>query len=1519
MRRFLLPLAIVFVFFVVGLLQSGPSTSVVQAAPSITVSPTSGPAGTPITVTGTGFLKDDGNGTDVPVTSLTVTFGSVSICSGTSVPDSGDWSCSYTVPSGTSAGSKTITATGDGTITESDTFTVTAPQPTEPTISITGPGGSIQEGAEVRFTLTASPTPTTSVTVTVEISGGASVGVNNQTRDLIFQGNTSTTSLTLSTSDDNVNESAASLTVTLQEGNGYVVGSPRSASVEVTDDDEAVTAPKPNISLATNSGPVGQTVTVTGSNFLFVGPDQELVPVSSVTVEFGSGGARRTVSNISERGRWTVNLSVPSVAGGFQTVRAEATELDAPLTADFEVISEVTMTPTSGSVGDRVTVTGRGFRSREPVDIIFDNETIESTLAGPTGAVRFEFEVPAVGAGTYNVEVGQEHFQFKITSSFVVAPASGPSGTSVTVTGNGFNPNSTGDLRIGSTVIQSVTTTSDGRLEVNISIPQIPGGKQNITTTNFGSASAQFTVTPTLALDRTKAAPGTRVNVSGTGFGRRESNIRVRFDNTVVASGVTADETGRWSTSFQMPVATAGTHRVRASGPTTTEGSVPSLTMAVAAGFELAQTSSGAPGTVVPLRGSGSRSNETITIIVGDNLATAQAKADSKGVWLTQVTIPPAPRGPLTIVARGTASEPLTNTFNVVPAFTIAQRSGIPGGPITATGEGFGANQADISLTFGGEVIATVNANARGSWTASVPVPTLPRGSYTVEVPEATAAVPIPFNVMPIIVLANTQATPLASVSIAGSGFGANERGIEVTLGANEVASGISADANGSWNSTFLVPEMPSGQYSIHAYGPQTTSDSVERQVLSIKPLVELNVDSGPTGTGVNITGLGFDASARSIEVRYDDTPVAMGISTDARGKFTANFEVPPSAAGIHEVTVSRTTGAPLSSPVSEFQVVPHVGLSVLEGPPGTSVTIRGTGFGVNEANIVLTYGDDELSTNLTADGQGSFTERITIPSSPSGTHRIRASSSFAGPSAHLERPFKVTPALSLSDASGNIGDTVEIIGRGFEGDKNVSISYDGDRLESVTTDASGSFLTDFDVPISMHGEHLLEAGDASGNRISVTFSVEDTPPPIPALMSPEDGAIGGLFGGFQPSPRWTGVEDPSGVTYSLVIARDKEFQDIVLEKSGLPAPTYSLGDEEKLERGKYYWRVRAVDQASNSSEWTEEFLVQSGVVPVWLAFLLVGLALAASGGGGYAFLRYRRKPATQPMIPDMVQITRPALGGTPAAPSQAPASLPPAAPPQLQAPPPTRRALPNPFQRSRGPSPEDQARLQMATDFVRAIPILEVSPDLSWLEELTESMGDNPDDVYQHILLGQQSFIYQPAWTQHPTYMELRGYPQSQAFFQNLDEYVAAVNECAVDTTALLQQIYRDITIAGVEEGLQESQWRFVLSVAQSSIAWFRGTYLGQPSNREYEMAPALGVAEDALMSLHWVNVPSLGGVLVEGVSQEEVVFYRDLHIRLRNVYRSSEQARLLTAKLAATDALRAQLAQAISQLGQS
>ncbi|HCP60694.1 MAG TPA: hypothetical protein DIT43_03975 [Dehalococcoidia bacterium] len=97
----------------------------------------------------------------------------------------------------------------------------------------------------------------------------------------------------------------------------------------------------------------------------------------------------------------------------------------------------------------------------------------------------------------------------------------------------------------------------------------------------------------------------------------------------------------------------------------------------------------------------------------------------------------------------------------------------------------------------------------------------------------------------------------------------------------------------------------------------------------------------------------------------------------------------------------------------------------------------------------------------------------------------------------------------------------------------------------------------------------------------------------------------------------WEEVTDPSGVTYRLQIASAEDFSvdAIVLDKGGITASEYTLTREEKLESSKkdapYYWRVKAVDGASNESGWTTAGTFDVGFafeLTGWFLYLLYGL-----------------------------------------------------------------------------------------------------------------------------------------------------------------------------------------------------------------------------------------------------------------------------------------------------------------------
>ena len=317
----------------------------------------------------------------------------------------------------------------------------------------------------------------------------------------------------------------------------------------------------------------------------------------------------------------------------------------------------------------------------------------------------------------------------------------------------------------------------------------------------------------------------------------------------------------------------------------------------------------------------------------------------------------------------------------------------------------------------------------------------------------------------------------------------------------------------------------------------------------------------------------------------------------------------------------------------------------------------------------------------------------------------------------------------------------------------------------------------------------------------------------------------------------------------------------------------------------------------------------------MWLFSTALLLMLAAAGAvGTFFYLRVqRRRPAvpTGPAFPEFVRISRPEL----TAPGQpSPAAPGPAAPP-------ARRALPSPFRRGGGRSsmtPEQRAQLQLVTDFVQSIPLLEVSPDLRWMEELVDQLGGDPTSAYDQLLHGMLEPEYAPMWMQHPTYMDMVDLPAAASFLAGLQEYMDAVNECSASAMVLLRRINDDVDNAAPPEVSPDLRWRYVFSVAQSNAAWFRGAALGQPSQRDYFLQPVDGEEGADNGSLHGADSSPFAGMIMRGLPTADLEYYRGLHIQLRNDYRNDEAGRVLVARITATQAMGVQLQNNIALMGQ-
>jgi hypothetical protein len=206
--------------------------------------------------------------------------------------------------------------------------------------------------------------------------------------------------------------------------------------------------------------------------------------------------------------------------------------------------------------------------------------------------------------------------------------------------------------------------------------------------------------------------------------------------------------------------------------------------------------------------------------------------------------------------------------------------------------------------------------------------------------------------------------------------------------------------------------------------------------------------------------------------------------------------------------------------------------------------------------------------------------------------------------------------------------------GTAFAANATVDITYSNNDetipIATNPTDNYGSFQMSFTIPPSSAGDHDITVTDGTSTA-TVTFIMESQPPLMPIPLLPEGASTAEAETYFQ----WEGVDDISQpVTYTLQVASDSDFTNIVLEKKELTTLEYTLTGEEQLasteKDSPYYWRVKAVDSASNESAWTYPISfyvnVSWGALPSWLWYILSGLGAVLLGILGFWWQRRRVK-----------------------------------------------------------------------------------------------------------------------------------------------------------------------------------------------------------------------------------------------------------------------------------------------------
>ena len=229
------------------------------------------------------------------------------------------------------------------------------------------------------------------------------------------------------------------------------------------------------------------------------------------------------------------------LGGGNMIITGGAPVLDTSTPIPVETLSVNGFTPTSGTAGTTITITGTGFigagftlqsirigrnLTNVPIKSIVNNTTITAVVdtASSSGRITVTFSAP----NSQTVEFVSAGGIFSFTPPTVASaptissftPTSGTAGTSITLTGSYFN--GTTRVTIGGTQVDSYTVNSDSSLTITSAVGSASGTIAVTNAAGTGASSGSFTaynLAPiiTLSSSSVTADSVTAVNISVTG------------------------------------------------------------------------------------------------------------------------------------------------------------------------------------------------------------------------------------------------------------------------------------------------------------------------------------------------------------------------------------------------------------------------------------------------------------------------------------------------------------------------------------------------------------------------------------------------------------------------------------------------------------------------------------------------------------------------------------------------------------------------------------------------------------------------------------------------------------------------------------------------------------------------------------------------------------------------------------------------------------------------------------------
>jgi len=422
------------------------------------------------------------------------------------------------------------------------------------------------------------------------------------------------------------------------------------------------------------------------------------------------------------------------------------------------------------------------------------------------------------------------------------------------------------------------------------------------------------------------------------------------------------------------------------------------------------------------------------------------------------------------------------------------------------------------TFTDGSGKVNSTTAKAAGTFIVRFKIPEALNGTHYIwgkDLATGDTAVGSALTVVAYTKVSPTSGLPGDTITITGYGIGSEKTITSITdnfvnsyptaLEATETPAQPKSTTLGTWTCTFKVPATTAyGSYTISA----TDGENPTTVALTVGASITLNVEEGPVGKLVQISGRGF-TTGRNIEtagVTIENTTYSAQcyvingpVVVKADGTFKASVVIPSvkKVDDDYSIVVLESGASPKTGD-ADFEVL---GLAEIKatpayGPQGSQITVEGWNFTqISNTNVIVTL-DSVGSKTFKTDSKGYFKGTYTVPAVAAGVQVLMADQA----SYNIDATANFRAGLMiviLSPNSGPAGTLVTVTGTGFTtgGTEQWNATFGNtDWVDDTTLDTEGTLSKEVYVPTIAPGTYTVTVLDIDAEiEVTASFTVTKT------------------------------------------------------------------------------------------------------------------------------------------------------------------------------------------------------------------------------------------------------------------------------------------------------------------------------------------------------------------------------------------------------------------------------------------